>query len=72
VLSSVPGCRLLSVSKEGQVKDKARACDWTVEKEGGQAGIKFLRGGRNRRAGREGRWRKKRTTQMCAALNSHR
>lgn len=52
------------------MKDKARVCDWRVEKEGGLS-AEFLRGGRDRKGGRmEGRWRKKGTTQFDVTLKA--
>jgi len=52
------------------VKDRAGACDWTVEKEGGLR--VFERREREERREKEGRWVKRRTTQIREALNNHR
>lgn len=52
------------------MKDKTRACDWTVEKEGGLR--VFERREREDGGEKEGRWRKRRTAQVRVALNSHR
>lgn len=42
------------------MKDKTRACDWTVEKEGGL--IVFERQDREERREKKGGWRKRRMT----------
>lgn len=52
------------------MKDKTRACDWTVEKECRL--IVFERQEREERREREGRWKKRRITQIYVALDSHR
>lgn len=43
-----------------QVKYKARACDWAIEKEGGTESFRETKGDRRkRRERRQRRWRKK-------------
>jgi hypothetical protein len=34
-IKETSSCGLLSICRAGQAEDKARACDWAVEKEGG-------------------------------------
>ena len=66
---SVDCCLYVVEGRHTGTQNKARACDWAVEK-GGLRVLEMGQTGTHRE--KEGRWRKRRMNQIRMALNNHR